>query len=131
MSKASELDQKVKRYILECVDSTGYDVELVTMVDKIRFLKETFEVEYGHEINRLGYTGALEHWFSGLPSACTIAFYYSDTLEIARAWGSLPDNATERQEQKILDNWFNLIACKTRQLFTGYHLPPETENGRD
>ena len=101
------------------------------MADKIQFLKETFEIEYGHAINNLGYTGALEQWFMGLPSVCTVAFYNSDILEIAREWGSLPENATERQEQKILDNWFNLIACKTRQLITGYHLPPETESGRD
>ena len=125
MSKSSELDQKVKRYILECIDGTDYDVELKTTAEKIQFLKETFESEYGWYIKQLGYTGALEEWFTGLPSACTVAFYYSDILEIARAWGSLPENANERDEQKILDNCFNLIACKTRQLITGYRLPKE------
>ena len=123
MSKSSELDQKVKRYIIDCIDGTGYDVELKTTAEKIDFLRDCFEREYGHEIKRQGYVNALREWFAGLPSACTVAFYNGDILTLAVEWGSIPENATEKQEYKILENWFNLVAVKTDQLFRGYHVP--------
>ena len=46
MSKSSELDQKVKRYIIDCIDGTGYNVELKTTAEKIDFLRDCFEREY-------------------------------------------------------------------------------------
>jgi len=68
----------------------------------------------------MGEQQALKEWFSGLPSACTVDFCNNSVLALAREWGYLSDSATERQEQKILDNWFNLVAGKTGQLFRKY-----------
>jgi len=123
MSKSSELDQKVKRYIIDCIDGSGYDVELKTTAEKIDFLRDCFEREYGHEIKRQGQQKALAEYFAGLPSCCTVAFYNTDILALAVEWGSLPENATEKQEDKILENWFSFIAAKTVQMFNGYRVP--------
>ena len=128
MSKASELDQKVKRYILERIDGTGYGRELKTTADKIRFLEETFNSEYGFMIERHGRTTALKEWYAGLPSAVSIDFTNYDILQLAVKWGSIPENATEKQKDTILENWFNLLAVKTGQLFDGFRIPKETEN---
>jgi len=118
MSKSSELDKTVKNYIIKCVDASGYDVPApISDKQKVKFLHETFFAEYGWAIARMGEVKALAEWFSGLPSACTIAFYNDDILELAYKWGSLKANATKAEEQRVLDNWFNFVANKTAQLF--------------
>lgn len=126
MSKASELDQVVKRYILDHVDGSAYGVVTESDAQRIRFLKDCFESEYGWRVKQAGRQQALADWFAGLPTGCTVDFYNFDILELARTWGYLPLESTEAQEQKILDNWFNLVAAKTCQLFDGYRLPKMT-----
>lgn len=118
MSKSSVLDKTVKRYIIDQIDSSSYlENELTTDEEKIRFLRDTFYSEYGWAVPRMGEQDALREWFQGLPSACTPAFCNADIITLAVKWGSLSYNTTEREEQKILDNWFNLLAAKTGQLF--------------
>lgn len=121
MSKSSELDKLAKAYIVDRIDATGYDVpKLETDAERIQFLYDTFMREYGWEVRRIGTVKALAEYLKGLPSCCTIAFYHSDILALAREWGSLLPDATERQEQAILDNWWNFAANKTAQLFRKY-----------
>ena len=52
----------------------------------------------------------------GLPSSFNIDFTYHDIIERAKELGSLPENATETQENKIIANWFNYMAYKLIQL---------------
>ena len=127
MSKSSELDKVVKLYIISCITSEGYNVvEPVTNQEKIDFLRSTFNNEYGFNIARMGEQNALKEWFQGLPSSISVAFYNTDILDLAFKWGSISSTVTESQEQKILDNYFNLLAAKTCQLFKGYRVPKET-----
>lgn len=123
MSRSSELDQKVKRHILANIDGSAYDVVTESVPQKVKFLQECFEQEMSYRIKQVGRQAALKDWYAGLPTACTVEFSNYEILALARDWGSLPDHATERQEQKILDNWFNLVAAKTLQLFNGYRVP--------
>lgn len=120
-TKGHELDKIVKTYILSHIDASAYqEQEPADDAEKIHFLYMTFQSEYGWSIPRYGLVGALREWFRGLPSACHIAFYNSDIIQLAEKWGSLPKNASEREQQKILDNYWNLIANKTAQLFRKY-----------
>lgn len=130
MSKSSVLDQEVKIYILENIDGENYGRELNTTAEKIRFLEETFYSEYGFFVQRYGRQGAIKEWLQGLPTAVHIDFLNHEILKLAVKWGSIPENASEKQEDKILDNWFDFIAVKIGQLFDGYRVPKETENGR-
>jgi len=127
MSKSSELDQTVKRYIIDGIAWDGYDglPEPKDIGEKIQFLKDCFNSEYGWAIPRMGEQKAIHEWLQGLPSAVHIAFYNSDILKLAILWGSLPENATEKQEDKILDNYWNFMANKIGQLFHGYHVPKD------
>lgn len=124
-----ELDKKVKRYILDCIDGSAYgaDIEASSSKDKIEFLRKTFEEEYGYEIQRQGRQAALEDWYRGLPSACSLEYLDHKILELARDWGSLPENSTEVQERKILNGYWGMMAAKTAQLFDGYRVPKEGE----
>lgn len=123
MTSKHELDQIVKRYILDHIDGSAYDVVTESPAQKIRFIKECFESEYGWRVKQVGRQQALADWFAGLPTACTVDFANYEILELAKSWGRLPDKPSEAQEQKILDNWFNLVAAKTCQLIDGYRVP--------
>jgi hypothetical protein len=52
----------------------------------------------------------------GLPSCLNIVFSNYDIIQLAKSWESLPENATEKQEDKILSNYFNFMAAKFFQL---------------
>ncbi len=124
MSKSSKFDKTVKQYILDRIDNGSYsDKELVSNEDKIKFLKSAFYAEYGWMVERSGESRALREWYQGLPSAVSIDFYNTDILKLANKWGYLSDNPAKAQEFKILDNWWNLLAVKTGQLFHGYRVP--------
>lgn len=112
------LDTQVKQYIINCITEEDYDNKpLVTDKDKLQFLADTFKSEYGWSIERYGAYKAFREWMMGLPSSFTIEFRNYDILQLAKTWGSLPGNATEKQEDRILDNYWNFIANKTFQLF--------------
>ena len=121
MSKSSILDTTVKRYLLDAVESE--DVTLTTTKDKIEFIRSRFMTEKNYEIKQSGRLLAMISWFQGLGFPGHIAFYNYDILQLAQQWGSLPANPTESQEDKILNNYWNLLANKTLQLFNGYRIP--------
>jgi hypothetical protein len=117
MNYVTEL--KLKEYILSCVDGSNYGVEFTCDLDKMRFLKETFYSEKGHEVARYGIRKPLVDWFQGLTSACTVAFENYEILIIATELGFIPEDATEVQEDAILVRWFDLVAGAAMQLFRG------------
>ena len=123
MSRSTELDQLVKRYILDSIDTESYGIEAYTIKEKIAALKETFYAEYEWRVDQVGEVQALADWYSGIPTICTVAFYNHDILDLAGVWNTLPIEHTEKQADKILDNWWNFIANKTAQLFNGYRVP--------
>jgi len=103
-------------YLLSCIDSSGYGMELNTEKEKLQFIADTFKSEYGWQAERLGYTKAFNEWLQGLPSCYNVDFENYRIIELAKEWGSLPINATDKQEDKILDGWFAFITHKTFQL---------------
>ena len=115
--KNTETANKAKRYIIDSIDASEYGKELKNDNEKIEFLRDTFQSEYGFAIQRYGIQGAIKEWLQGLPSCINIAFYNYDILILAREWGSLKEGATEKQEDKILDNYWNYIASKICVLF--------------
>lgn len=126
MSKSSEWDQAAKRLILDSVNSSDYqDAELADIAETIAFLEKVFMAEFGWQIAHDGRQTAIKDWLQGLPSACTIPFYNGDILDFAIDYGYLPKDATDAQEQRILDNWFSMMAVKMGQLFDGYRVPSE------
>ena len=121
MSKSTDLDQAVKRYILDCVQLDESEQPIPTTAEKIAYIARRFESETKYskqtDIQRM------TSWLQGL--ALGIAYSSHDILKLAVAWGSIPADATEKQEQKILDNYFHLMANKTAQLIRGYHVPKD------
>lgn len=119
-TKGAELTKKVRAYLLSVIDGENYGENPQTECEKISFVAKTFKSEYGWMVKRVGVQEALKEWFMGLPSAINVEFRNYEIIQIAKEWGSIPDNATEKQEDKILDNWFNLCACKMVQMFRSH-----------
>jgi len=103
----------VFNYLLDSIDFEGSNK------DKINFVLSSFNSEYNQEYNKR-YIPNLQNRFAeylqGLPSCINIVFFNYDILQLAKSWESLPVNATEKQEDKILSNYFNFMAVKFFQL---------------
>lgn len=108
-------------YILDSIDGDGYGVNLTTDKQKIDFVYETFSNEYSYTIEHFKRAGISEtrvfaDYLAGLPSCINIEFRNYYILEMAKQWGSIPENATEKQQDKIIFNWLNYIAISFFQL---------------
>lgn len=83
-----------------------------TEAGKIDYLISRLESETGQEV--LGRNlilvslDVIEQWLSGL--SLDIPFEYWEILELAEACGSCRYEMTERQQEKIVDNYFNFMA---------------------
>lgn len=116
----AEQNKFYEKYIIDAISTDGYDVKAKTAKEKMQFLKDTFKSEYGYAIAQKGEQGAMADWLSGLPSAINIPFEYSEIIDLAKKAGTLAQNATDAQESKVTDNYFNYMANKIRILFKKY-----------
>lgn len=104
------------QHILDAIDSDGFDnTPRETDAEKARFLHGRFMSEYGWRVDQVGLHKALIDWLQGL--ALNIAYMNVDILRLARAWGSLTDNATEKEEDKILENYWAYMAMRLLSLW--------------
>jgi hypothetical protein len=107
-----------KQYIIDNIDLSGYNYPSnLNDVEKIKALNKIFNDEYGWAVNRLGRQRAIEEWLRGLPSSLSLAYYNDDIIDLAKSWGTLSANATQSQENKIVKNYWRLMAAQTLQLF--------------
>lgn len=116
-TNSKEFNAKMYAYILECINSE--DIEFRDDKDKLAFLSVQFDIEYNHDYNKKRYPNLqnrLVNWFTGLPSCFKVDFENYRILELAKEWGSLANDATDKQENRVLENWFNLVAFKVLQL---------------
>lgn len=118
-------NQAMKEYILNAIDSEGYEVTTETEAQKIAFLLSTFKKEYGYKENIIYYKSiqkTFENWLMGLPSCFNIDFENYRILEIGKEWKLLPQNPTEKQEDKFLSEWWELIYTQVRKIASKHNL---------
>jgi hypothetical protein len=125
--KGHELDQYIKRHIINHIDGESYNVKTDTAEEKLAFLRDAFTREKSWEIARLGRNAAMLNWLQGLQSVFYIPWTNYDIIQLAKEMGSLPEDATEKQKEKILANYWQLMAVKTLQLIDGYRVPKDAE----
>ena len=109
------------QYLLDSIDFSGYEleIELKTNQQLISQLFKTFEKEGGWNVKRIGFAPALTEWLSGLPSCINIDFANYDILERAKKYGSLAPDASEKDQDKLLDNYWRFMANKLIKLHNG------------
>ena len=59
---------------------------------------------------------ALAEYMQNQPSSISLPCYYHEQIELAKEFGSIPQDATEKQEQKIIDNFYNFFTNYLLQL---------------
>lgn len=123
--KRKSIDDQAKRYILavlaeEIIAESGGNP---SCGDCIEYMRDRFQSEMGWDIDRSGRQKAMQNWLQGL--AIPIEFWNSGIVELAQAWGSLPENPTETQQDKIIENYFPMMATKALQLLDGYRVPKD------
>ena len=121
MSNTKAIDLNLKTILVNSFDfsDSDFNEEGKTFAEQAKEVLNSFESEYNHPQNKIRYPNLQERigqWLQGLPSQCTVPFYNSDILEQAKNARHLKIDATEKAEQKYLDNWFNLMAFKLMKM---------------
>lgn len=116
MGKQAEQKAFINKYILDCIDGVEYKKELETDKEKINFLLETFESEFGWRVDQTSKHRAFEEWLSGLPSCFNIVFTYCDIIKLAKEQGTLPQDATEKQENNICEKYWRYMTMRVFEL---------------
>jgi len=75
-----------------------------------------FENEFNWEIKKYGEFKALIDYLMGEPSAIHLPSYHHNQIELAKSFGSIPQDATEKEEQKIIDNFYKFFAMRLIKL---------------
>ena len=98
-----------KNYILDCIDSEDDLInQKLTRNQKIQYLFNRFNSEYGWNIQRVGKYKAMEEWLSGL--AINIPYTYFDIIELAKEMGSIDSNPSEALKDRVCENYFSFMA---------------------
>jgi len=112
MKLTKENKTQIKNYILESINGENYNTEFKTETEKLKFVLNCFNIEYGVNIKRLGLYRTFSEYLRGLPSCFNIDFYNHKILELAYDWGQ--DTTNKKQRDKIISQWFDFI---TNQFF--------------
>lgn len=86
-----------------------------TEAGRLDYLISRLESETGEESFGVA---IIEQWLSGL--ALNIPFEYWEIIELAEACGSSRYEMTERQEEKIVDNYFNFMANQVAKMIADH-----------
>lgn len=101
--------ENYKNYILDCIDSEDDLInQELTRDQKIQYLFNRFNSEYGWNIKRVGKYKAMQEWLSGL--AINIPYTYFDIIELAKEMGSIDSNPSEALEDRVCENYFGFMA---------------------
>ena len=82
-------------------------------------LADTYWSEVGKwRTKQLGanYQNCFIEWLQGLPSVLNLAFMNYDIIQLSKRWGSLAESATEKEEDKIIDNWWRFSSMQLSKL---------------
>ena len=97
-----------KNYILSTIEENGEGKPLTSESEKISYIFNRFNSEYGFMIDRVGKYKAMSEWLSGL--ALDIEYYNYKIIKLAKDMGSLNTDSNYKAEQKIINNYFNFMA---------------------
>ena len=100
--------ENYKKYILGTIETGINDEPLKTDQEKIKYLFDRFNSEYGWHINQVGKYQAMSNWLAGM--ALNIECYCSNIIPLAEKMGSLEKNASQKLKDKVCDNYFPFMA---------------------
>ena len=107
-------------YILDSVYSDVIDTESMTDKEKIGFLIDTFfEEKCKYDRSGMCTFDLLREWLQGLPSAISVAFYYSDIAATGKSMGYCKD---ARSEARFVNSWWDRLSFNILRLARIYDI---------
>ena len=104
----TEYKKNYKKYILDTIETDNEGKPIKTDNEKIKYLFDRFNSEYGWNIERIGKHKAMTEWLQGL--ALDIEYYYDDIVKLAIKMGSIDENPSEKLQARVQDNYWNFMA---------------------
>ena len=104
----TEYKKNYKKYILSTIETDNDNKPLKTDQDKIQYIFDKFNSEYGFMIERVGKQKAISEWLSGL--ALDIEFYYDDIVKLAIKMGSIDKNPSDKLISKVEQGYWDFMA---------------------
>ena len=108
------------KYILSVIDSEDLPSETMTNKEKVFFIMDRFIKEYCYQQNLDRYdnnmTKLMAEWLSGL--AINIPYTYCDIIKLSK---ELLETDTLKNEDKIIENYFNFMAIQIFKLANRLH----------
>ena len=86
------------------------------LIDCIAYPENASATNNYLKVKRQGEYTALAEYMQNQPSSISLPCYYHEQIELAKEFGSIPQDATEKQEQKIIDNFYNFFTNYLLQL---------------
>lgn len=112
-------DEVVFNYYDDVLSEDGDGNELKTRSARAKYVNERFESEYGYRIKQVGRQRAMTEWLQGL--AIDLDYMNYRIIELAKKWGSIPEDVTEKQEDKVIDNWWSFHAVRLERYIRKYN----------
>ena len=104
----TEYKKNYKNYILSTIETDGEDKPLKTEKEKIDYIFNRFNSEYGFMIERVGEQKALAEWLSGL--ALDIEYYDDAVVDLAIKLGSINSDPSNKLRTQVSQNYWNFMA---------------------
>ena len=108
------------KYIISVIDSEDLPSETMTNKEKVFFIMDRFVKEYCYQQNLDRHdndmTKLMAEWLSGL--AINIPYTYCDIIKLSK---ELLETDTLKDEDKIIENYFNFMAMQIFKLANRLH----------
>ena len=97
-----------KNYILSTIEEDGEGKPLTTESEKIDYIFDRFNSEYGFMIERVGKYKAMSEWLSGL--ALDIEYYNDAIVDLAIKMGSIDPKPDDKLKNTVAANYWDFMA---------------------
>ena len=104
----TEYKKNYKNYILSTIEEDEEGKPLTTDQEKINYIFNRFNSEYGFMIERVGKQKAISEWLSGL--ALDLPFYYNEIVDLAVKMGSIDPNPSDKLRERVEQGYWDFMA---------------------
>ena len=104
----TEYKKNYEKYILDCVELDCEEKPIKTDNEKIKYIFNRFNSEFGWNIERIGKHKAMTEWLQGL--ALNIEYWNDDIVPLAIKMGSIDENPSEKLQARVIENYWSFMA---------------------
>lgn len=110
-TNSKEYKASVKAYLIPIIEDRAKSMDTTIQGNPFAWIIGVAKSEVKHEFDRHGEQAGLCSWLQGLGMGIDFANY--DIVQLAQSWHGC--KLTDKQAEKVIENWFNHIALKILQ----------------